>query len=340
MPRSNYKYYHNRLNGVLTSLLFKDIIQPGTLLKAETPTPEKYYNDLLHPCVRYIEEGFAGHKWWMVASPFRGKDDKIENPILYFGKSDNKLPPMEWIATVIVEDTHSKGYNSDPTLFFDGSYLWVIWREVWSESCDATSSVIVCKRTKDGLQFSPKIKIAQSSDPTGNLISDNLICPIILTDGQKLTMYSVDYLFNPIRIFNGLSIWSKDNNYISDSFFHYEKTILPSLSTFTLWHFDLFKYNDILFCVAGTSDGNSIYLGWSKDFCNFHFWNRPLITSKKAFRFFYKPSAMVLNDTFYLWYSCALPGKFPRTTRLCMSKMPFQIIINKLNKYSSTKLRF
>ena len=57
---------------------------------------EKYLNDNIHPCIRYVPDGFAGHKWWMVTTPILG-GSSTENPILYWGDSrEGELPPLTW----------------------------------------------------------------------------------------------------------------------------------------------------------------------------------------------------------------------------------------------------
>jgi hypothetical protein len=75
-----------------------------------TPQPEKYKNDNVHPCVRYIPN-FAGHDWWMVATPYPNSDSSAENPILYYGDSgDGGVPPTSWQGGAIVEEV----VNRDP----------------------------------------------------------------------------------------------------------------------------------------------------------------------------------------------------------------------------------
>lgn len=54
--------------------LFDDAMDLGQKLNIPTPNPEKYFDDLIHPCVRYVEGGFQGHDWWMVATLYRGND--------------------------------------------------------------------------------------------------------------------------------------------------------------------------------------------------------------------------------------------------------------------------
>jgi hypothetical protein len=98
----------------------------GTRINIETPNPEKYKNDCLHPCIRFTPAGFLGYHWWMVQSPYYGRNSALENPILYY--SEDVEAPTNWKPLAIVRDTPSKGYNSDPNLYFEDGRLWVFWR--------------------------------------------------------------------------------------------------------------------------------------------------------------------------------------------------------------------
>ena len=58
------------------------IMSPGVFC-SHTPYEEEFnHGDGVHPCVRYIPEGYLGHKWWMVYTPYYASNDKTENAIL------------------------------------------------------------------------------------------------------------------------------------------------------------------------------------------------------------------------------------------------------------------
>ena len=95
-----------------------------TLLHKKSP---KYGDWLIHPCVRYIPNGFAGHKWWMVCTPYPNFNSYCENPVLFCGDGDSV--PTKWDFVAIVQDSHKHGYNADGCLYFDGEKLWILWKE-------------------------------------------------------------------------------------------------------------------------------------------------------------------------------------------------------------------
>lgn len=310
-----------------------DAMSLGTKLVAPTPNPEKYFDDLIHPCVRYIEGGFAGHDWWMVATPYRGNDESIENPILYYGDSrDGGKPPLEWIATGIVEDTPSQGYNSDGVIFFDQGKLWVFWRENHTNDCRTNNyeRATFGRYTLDGISFSEKKLFAGEKSMT----RDSELCPIITRRKDKIILYGGNYEFKPKRRPHGIAIWDIDNNDLLNSeFVLREIGNLDCGSIFKFWHFDLFTYSDLYYCVATPEKAGAIYLGVSEDGLNFKFWKRPLLSTKGTGRsYFYKPSALVKDGMFYLWHPVAEEGITPRTSRIWMSEINFEELLKSLDQ--------
>lgn len=308
-----------------------DAMQIGIKITADTPEPEKYFNDLIHPCVRYIPEGFAGHKWWMVASPYRGGDASIENPILYYGDSRvGDLPPLKWKAWGVISETPiSGGYNSDPNLYFDGKGLWVFWRECFTESCFANKMARATfgVYSSDGITFGPKKFFAGETTTT----EDSEMCPIVMDFGGKAKLYGVRHQFEPPRLPWGLSIWEIENNDLENNAFVKVKDVLPEYKKdFDFWHMDLFEYENHLFCVASPGIANEVLIGISSDGENFKFWDKPLISTAATGRnYFYKPTALVHQGIFYMWYPIAEPGIVPLTSRIWMSEINFEELIQK-----------
>ena len=308
-----------------------DAMKLGVKLSAPTPQPEKYFNDLLHPCVRFISGGFGGHEWWMVASPYRGGDATIENPILYYGDSRiGGLPPLTWTSAGVIEDTPPSGYNSDPNIFFDSNGLWVLWRENGTPDCISIGYVRATfgKLTKDGINFNTKKFFA--GEKTGT--QDSEMCPIVVNINGTIRLYGSHYQFQPIYVPWGLSIWDIKNNDLVNNSFIKTIDVLPLYKKdFDFWHFDMFQYENTYYCVVSPGSADEILLGKSNDGVNFKFYDTPLISAEgTGASFFYKPSAMVNNGIFYLWYPVMEKGIAPRTSRIWMSEIKFVDLINNL----------
>ncbi len=322
---------------VAQSQLAKDIMLLGEKINAPTPFPEIYNNDLIHPCVRYIPEGFAGHKWWMVATPYWGFNYKIENPILYHGVIDdstdeNEKPPLSWNPVAIIESTPSYGHNSDPSLYFVSDTLWIFWRECFTPSClsDSLTLGTYGKFTTDGNTFSEKKLFAREYSNT----EDSELCPIVFSVNGQLNLYGCHHRFFPSRRPIGMTIWGIKDNDLMNNQFERSQDVTPTYKRrFDFWHFDLFEHEKRMYCVVTPECADEILLGYSLDGVQFKFWDTPLLSTQNTGRsYFYKPTAVVLNNEFYLIYPCAEFCVTPQTNRLWMSHMNFTEMVDKLNK--------
>ena len=99
---------------------------PGEPISINTPEPEKYHNDCLHPCVRVLKDG----SFVLVQSPYYGLNNKIENPMVYFSNS-----LWNWGMGRLLEDTPLEGYNSDPNVFVDDTAVYAFWRVFGTPLC-------------------------------------------------------------------------------------------------------------------------------------------------------------------------------------------------------------
>lgn len=316
----------------------KDIMTLGVLLNILTPEPDKYKNDLIHPSVLYIPNGFAGRKWWMVATPYYNRNSSIENPILYYGvEKEDGTPPTEWIAVGVVEDTPSRGYNSDGCLYFDGVKLWIFWRENnTQDTVDAGyKRATFGVSTTDGLTFSQKKLFAGELTGEGDTYKeDSEMCPIITDMNGKLQLYGCHYEFEPNKQPRGLAIWDIENNDLENKAFTRTKTVGQLYYRgFNFWHFDIFRHDNKFYCVVTPEKGDEILLGVSDDAENFKFWSTPLLsTAVSGAEYMYKPCARVIDGTFYLWH----PVKVNGVNKIHMSQMNFTQLLSSLNETVSS----
>lgn len=312
-----------------------DAMPLGVKVDAPTPQPEKYLNDLIHPCIRFIPGGFAGHHWWMIASPFPNHNVLVENPILYYGDEDvNGAPPLKWTAVGVIEDTPPVGSLSDPGIYFDGSGLWCYWRENDTSDCHNLGyrRVTFGKFSQDGRTFGPKKFFAGETSES----VDHELCPIICKVNGQVRLYGSHHKFKPEHTPYGLSIWDiKDNNLKDNSFTKTMDVPVSYALPFDFWHFDIFEDNNVFYCVASAQKATSVFLGKSNDGINFTFWKTPLISNSVTGRtYFYKPSALVHNGIFYLWCPVAELDSVANSTafhRIWMSQINFNDLLVKLD---------
>ncbi len=101
---------------------------PGDLCDVEDPTCDQTHGDVLHPCVRFVENGFEGHTWWMTYTPCYDTP-ALENPVLCYADGPGNKPPTNWRYFCSIVGSPKTGYNSDPTLLFRDGKCFVHWRE-------------------------------------------------------------------------------------------------------------------------------------------------------------------------------------------------------------------
>lgn len=278
-----------------------------------TPEPEKYHNDVLHPCIRRMSDG----RYVMVQSPWYKCKNEVENPILYI--SDD---PMRWTNGIVVEDTPERGYNSDPNVYEENGRIYVFWREVETPFCEAhqTMMATVGVYTDDyGKTFSPKQIYLTNTDER----IDSEICPIMIKKGDTYRFYSCWYQrWRKDRHNLGLSIWEGTSlerpdfrlakqvpfrtKYICDKYKQFALFghifFIPVPHKFDLWHFDLMEKEGKLYMFASEEMGDVEMVAISKDWEHFDLKRKPLLNAHRmenhvGYRqYYYKPTAFVQDD--------------------------------------------
>lgn len=333
------------------------IMSPGVLC-THTPFEEEInHGDVVHPCVRYIPEGYLGHKWWMVYTPYYASNDKTENPILCYGDNDTAEPPTHWIVAYQVQGQPSKGYNSDPTLFYDEGKLYVMWRENLTDRCEnagfsrATFGAEVLKDSI-GKVFGPLVG-------TKELEEDAEVSPTFFkTSTGKYRCYAMHLRFHSpyiqkqhpiirklltkaVAIMDLLGLWSQQKGFgyaiwesddIKQPFDYLQTVRFDNCNRiYRPWHMDLLEYNDNLYAIVQSNQCNAdICLAVSKDRVNFRFFDKPLMTNDTCKKIgIYKPTAGVIDGMFYLYYT-AQDVDNRSLNRLYLSKIDFYTLINQL----------
>ena len=311
-------------------------IMPVGELCSHTPFEENVnHGDVVHPCVRYIPESYLGHKWWMVYTPYYAANDKTENPILCYGKTDDEIPPTEWVVAYQVQGQPVKGYNSDPTLFYDDGKMYVMWRENLTQRCDNAGFVRATfgaevKEKGIGNVFGPLVG-------TNDFEEDNEVSPtfVKLKDGNY-RCYAMHLRFHSRFIRNShpmlrkhlgvvanvldlLGLWSQQKGYgyaiwdgtdITKPFVYQNTMKFKNCNMlYRPWHMDLFKCKNKLYAIVQTNQCNAdICLAGSDNGIVFYMYDKPLMTNRSCHKLgIYKPTGGVKNDNLYLYYTAQDP---------------------------------
>ena len=316
----------------LNRLPHKGIYSTGVACQIEDPTNEITHGDVIHPCVRYIEEGFEGHQWWMVYTPLYGWNDKLENPRLCYADAPKGQAPTEWKYYCTIIDCPEKGYNSDPTLFYKEGKLYVFWRECHTPRVQ-----------EEGLGFATYGCMIQNKVVTylnGPLLTsavigeDRQICPTIWEKDGRLFAYTLHLRFDPKLLLRlprklkravykiikvttayglysrmlcrGVAIW-EGNSF--DSAFKYRKTVKVDRVSrlYNPWHMDLFAAkgdvdNRLYSIVQTNQEYADICLAYSQDGEKFRIMLPPLI-SEKTVKGLYKSTAQIVDGMFHMYYT-------------------------------------
>ena len=266
----------------------------------------KYGHWFIHPCVRYVPQGFSGHKWWMVVTPYPNYNNKYENPVLYYGLGNDVKPPAKWEMVGVVQGSHDKGYNADCNLFFDEDKIWIIWKEKDTENSDInkTGNCIMC-RPYDGKNFGSVFKLFDndSSDEV------HLIAPSVLNVGDKIICYATAYDNKSTMDschphgYNKIAVWSTLGGNFSSGFSLNEMLSPNCPKDFDYWHADFCFYDGIIYSVVSNQIADTILFGRSLDGKIFEYIETPLFSRKgNNYKYMYKPSLVIIDGKGYVFF--------------------------------------
>lgn len=307
------------------------ILKSGTEVTIDPFRIEENHGDIVHPCIRYIEDGYLGHKWWMVYTPYYNADASLENPILCYADNNDATPPTEWKFYCLINDKPYNGYNSDPTLLYKDGALYVFWRENYEDGTYAYyRATYGAKVIENGIR-----KIENPLLLTRDPEEDPETCPCFMPskDGQVMA-YGMHLRFHSPRIKRirqpfrnwiskitlisdllglysqqkhfGLALWQQDDdNWLKP--YKYIKTVRFKRCNvlYRPWHMDFFDWCGKRYAIVQTNQCNAdIALAVSEDYENFTFFKKPLITNATIGKLgIYKPCALVIKGMFFLYYT-------------------------------------
>lgn len=360
----NFTERYRRILYLLHGKSTKGIMNAGDECQIDDPTYHSTHGDVVHPCVRYIEEGFEGHKWWLVYTPLYAGDDSLENPRLCYADAEDGEAPTDWKFYCIIKDRPESGYNSDPTMFFKDEKLYVFWRE-----CDTPKTKeLGCSHATMGCYVKNKtVTYLEKPLMTENNASDDKeVCPTIIANNNAFTAYamhlstpmpkfikylpsrigSLIYRHHLLAIAEGLGLYDSAKNRgiaiwegkaIEDTF-QYMKTVkFKNVSSlYQPWHMDIFAdeitgdQKHLYAIVQSRIKFADLCLAYSEDGEHFSFFKKPLITNRTiGMTGMYKPTSLVVHGKFYLFYT-ARDNEDHHLNRLFITSEDWTLLIDKL----------
>ena len=169
------------------------IMPKGQFCVVDDPTMDITHGDVVHPCIRFIEERFEGHQWWMVYTPYYRSDASLENPRLCYSDEGKGEIPTHWMFYCEISGRPKTGYNSDPTLFFYDGELFVFLRENYTEAANKAG----CSRVTRGCRVSQK-QVTFFEEPLLTNVprnKDREVCPTFMANATGFWCYTVNLRF-------------------------------------------------------------------------------------------------------------------------------------------------
>ena len=340
----------------------RGVMPAGIPCHVEDPTMDLTHGDVVHPCVRYIEEGFEGHKWWMVYTPYYAVNNKLENPRLCYADTPDGGLPTEWKFYCSIAGLPESGYNSDPTMLFLKNELYVFWRENETQRAKelgCTRITVGCKVCKKIVTPVSKHQLMEDSTLYDREVSPTFIArkgayrafaihvewnpkfvyriPSILA--SKLFKYKIVYILDALGLCDlnnshGVAVWESNS---LEQTFQYLRTVQfkNASKLYQPWHMDIFKSSaegdDVLYAVVQSRQRHArICLARSIDGETFSFYDNPLLTSKTIGMIgLYKPTAIQINDKLILYYT-ALDNEDNNLHRLFMTSIDWKSLLCKM----------
>ena len=340
----------------------KGMMPVGVQCHVDDPTIDLTHGDVVHPCVRYIEEGFEGHQWWMVYTPYYAENSKLENPRLCYADAGEGVAPTEWKFYCSIVDKPDSGYNSDPTMLFYNNELFIFWREnrtSRTKELGYTRITIGCRVCEKRVVYLSGYQLMESSS-----FFDKEVCPTFIERKGSCRAYAIHVDWNPDFVFripsyiasklfkykiiyildalgicamnkcHGVAIWDSDS---LGQTYRYSRTIQFENTSrlYQPWHMDIFESSidddDSLYAVVQSRQRHArICLARSKDGDSFRFYRNPLITSKTIGRIgLYKPTSIQIHSKLFLYYT-ALDNKDGNLHRLFVTSIDWKDLLCKM----------
>lgn len=137
---------------------------------------------LVHPDVAVFPGGFAGHEFWLAATPYPNGKANLENPSIFTDDARRWIVPPS-LTNPLVAPPPSPAHNSDPDLVFDplANRLRLYYRLTMNDT-----DAILMRSTTDGAHWSDPVTVASAKGIA-------IVSPaVVRTPGGTFVMWSVN----------------------------------------------------------------------------------------------------------------------------------------------------
>ena len=264
--------------------------------------PKGLPNHPWHPSVVYVANGWNGHRWWMVETPFPPFDvkpykDRWELPCVHY--SDDGVhwksagAPIDDLTEAQIA---SHSYHSDPHLVLKDGVLYCYYRLM--EDHDARTTIIR-KQSTDGRHWSER-EIIQVDSRKSIVDRQEIISPAIVWTGEKWRMYYVDDTFTNL----GRGIQMAESEYG----IHFEhKGSAWEQQDVKPWHIDVQLIDGIYYLLVHDVDNRTLTIYNSKDGLTWNNGKELLKASKRLSDYWsqqlYRACLVMANNRMQVYFS-------------------------------------
>jgi hypothetical protein len=166
----------------------------GTLTNLTTPTYDGS-GVAVHPSIAFEPDGWNGHRYWMVMTPYTNANNRLENPSLLVSDDGSTWEVPSGVTNPLVPAPATGCYNSDPNLVFgpDGR-LYLFYRFYNSVTAPQYEENIMLLSSADGVNWTtPQIIISNDQSVR------RPVAPTVVYERstRQWVMYAMDVLPSP-----------------------------------------------------------------------------------------------------------------------------------------------
>lgn len=261
--------------------------------------------DITHPSIVYIPNGFASQKIWAAATPYPQTlptgGEPYENTCIYYADIEGDSFPLSFHQIkhnpIILKE--GAEYNSDPDLMYDevDSCLYVVTRK--RHGADYKTRIVL-QSSKDGFNWTQSLPIIETEG--------DLLCPCLVKCDSVYRIYAFENSTTGYRETKTIEVWESKS--LSNPEFQHAKSVKWTNNS-NVWHGDVVYYNNkyyLLYCGSNStfstlfrSPDPSKYL-WVAESDNgytFKEYNAPILKYNGV----YRSTCVILNDVMHCYFS-------------------------------------
>lgn len=264
-------------------------------------------NEGIHPSCLYFHDGWNGHNFWFVFTPYKDMNDKIENPCIYYSDDGTNFLPVPTANPLDdISLPKEQEYNSDPELVYnsDSNRIECWWRRVQRDCYPIyegkNREIIYRSYSYDGIKWSDKEEIMNYKNPFNE--TRGIISPAVIYEDGVYRMW-----VSTSDDFKGFSRYISYYEMAEQSTISLKKKI--SLGKHRISHLDVIKKNNRYYLIGFdvNCEGNPYYLFSSNKpegpFVDNGVVLMPGAKGRWDDRVLYRPSITIVEQELWLYYS-------------------------------------